>query len=140
MRKLNFVVAFGIVLCSAGSFQKATKAQINLGGYCYSCVNRNNYPQLTRPGSQVGSLYHQAFAEGEKGNYEAEVQIYSAIVRIDPQAGNAYYNRGLLKKNKLNDRAGAIEDFRSAARIYRQKGEDYMFQDCMSKLQSLGAI
>jgi tetratricopeptide (TPR) repeat protein len=100
-----------------------------------------NYPVNSNPsGSQVSTLYQQAFAEGERGNYAGEVQIYSQIVRIDPQAANAYYNRGLVKKNKLNDRVGAIQDFQNAAAIYRQKGENYMFQDCINKLQSLGAM
>lgn len=99
-----------------------------------------NSPVNSNPGgSQVSALYQQAFAEGERGNYTGEVQIYSQIVRIDPQAANAYYNRGIVKKNKLNDRVGAIQDFQNAAAIYRQKVESYMFQDCVNKLQSLGA-
>jgi tetratricopeptide (TPR) repeat protein len=99
-----------------------------------------NSPVNSNPGrSQVSTLYQQAFAEGERGNYAGEVQLYSQIVRIDPQAANAYYNRGLVKKNKLNDRVGAIQDFQNAAAIYRQKGERYMFQDCVNKIQSLGA-
>jgi tetratricopeptide (TPR) repeat protein len=88
--------------------------------------------------SQVSSLFNKAFAEGEKGNYEAEVQIYSEIIRIDPQSAYAYYDIGQVKKNKLNDRSGAIEAFRIAANIFRQQGNDSMFRDAMEKVQALG--
>jgi tetratricopeptide (TPR) repeat protein len=131
------LVALSIVLmCKSARAQYMRPVPINVPP---PYLNQFDPPKNNSQHGSVSALYQRAFAESDRGNYAAEVQIYSQIVRIDPQAANAYYNRGLVKKNKLNDRAGAIQDFQSAAAIYRQKGENSMFRDCINKLQSLGA-
>jgi tetratricopeptide (TPR) repeat protein len=147
MSKLGYAVVLTSLVSPALVFSGAANAQLTGsfgsagGSYPIPGAWWNPHsPINSNPGgSQVSTLYQRAFAESGKGNYAAEVQIYSQIIRIDPQAANAYYNRGLVKKNKLNDRVGAIQDFQSASAIYRQRGENYMFQDCINKLQSLGA-
>jgi tetratricopeptide (TPR) repeat protein len=147
MSKLSHTVIFASLVVPVLVFSRSVNAQLTgsygSAGGSYPIPGAwwsPNSPVNSSPGrSQVSTLYQQAFAEGERGNYAGEVQLYSQIVSIDPQAANAYYNRGLVKKNKLNDRVGAIQDFQNAAAIYRQKGERYMFQDCVNKLQSLGA-
>ena len=98
------------------------------------------YPRLNKNkgASQEQSLFQKAFREGEKGNYEAEIGIYAEIVRINPQSAYAYYDIGQVKKNKLNDRAGAIQAFRMAANIFRQQGNNSMFRDAMEKVRALG--
>ena len=140
MKKLKSAVVFTVIVCMTGSLHKAVNAQVNLGGYCFTCA----YNPMLKPrindnnSSQEDSLFQQAFAEGRKGNYEAEVGIYAQIVRINPQSAYAYYDIGQVKKNKLNDSAGAIEAFRIAANIFRQQGNDSMFRDAMKKVQALG--
>jgi tetratricopeptide (TPR) repeat protein len=139
MKKLNqlliaLVTLSTLLMCKPVRAQYIRQAPIYVEPpYIHQSDPRNNKP------SSTSTLYQRAFAESNRGNYTAEVQIYSQIIRIDPQAANAYYNRGLVKKNKLNDRAGAIQDFQNAAAIYRQKGEDYMFRDCINKIQSLSS-
>jgi tetratricopeptide (TPR) repeat protein len=140
MTKLKFAVVFAAIIFVTGSFAKVAKAQSSLGIYCYSCAYNPMLPRINKnnDASQEQSLFQQAFAEGEKGNYEAEVGIYAEIVRINPQSAYAYYDIGQVKKNKLNDRSGAIEAFRIAANIFRQQGNDSMFRDAMEKVQALG--
>jgi tetratricopeptide (TPR) repeat protein len=140
MTKFKFSVLFAVIVCITGSFPNAAKSQSSLGIYCFSCAYNPMYPRLNKNNnaSSEQSLFQQAFAEGEKGNYEAEVGIYAEIVRINPQSAYAYYDIGQVKKNKLNDRAGAIEAFRMAANIFRQQGNDSMFRDAMEKVEALG--
>jgi tetratricopeptide (TPR) repeat protein len=142
MTKLKFSVVFAVMVCLTGSFPTSARCQMGpagLGGYCYTC-GQFQHPNVNSNSNASGehSLFQQAFAEGAKGNYEAEVEIYNEIVRINPQSAYAYYDIGQVKKNKLNDRDGAIEAFRIAANIFRQQGNNSMFRDAMEKIQALG--
>jgi hypothetical protein len=58
---------------------------------------------------------------------------------INPEYSAAYTNRAILKKNKLNDRAGAIQDFRQAARLFREQGQTQYLQNMIDRLRQLGA-
>ena len=41
---------------------------------------------------------------------------------------------------KLNDVQGAIQDFRQAARLYREQGQTQDLQDAIDQLRRLGAV
>jgi tetratricopeptide (TPR) repeat protein len=43
---------------------------------------------------------------------------YNKAISLNPKYAVAYYNRGLLKKDQLKDRQGAIGDLCTAARIF----------------------
>jgi tetratricopeptide (TPR) repeat protein len=64
---------------------------------------------------------------------------YNQAISLNPKYANAYYNRGNLKKNKLNDRTGAVVDFRTAAKLYRQQGQTSDLKDAIDRLRALGA-
>lgn len=64
---------------------------------------------------------------------------YNLAISLSSQTPDIYYNRGILKKSKLNNRSGAIADFRRAANLYRQQGRAKDLQDAMNQLQALGA-
>jgi tetratricopeptide (TPR) repeat protein len=63
---------------------------------------------------------------------------YDRAISINPKYAEAYYNRGVLK-NKLNDRPGAINDYREAAKIFRQQGQTKSLQLTIENLRALGA-
>jgi S1-C subfamily serine protease len=75
----------------------------------------------------------------ESGNYRLALSEYDRAIALNPSYATAYYGRGMLKAYKLDDRAGAIEDFRAAARIYRQKGRTRDLKDAIEQLQKLNA-
>jgi tetratricopeptide (TPR) repeat protein len=86
------------------------------------------------------SLFNRAIAEGEKGNYEAKARLFTEMIRINPQGAYSYYNRGLVKKNKLNDRSGAVEDFQMAAQLFRQQGKSSMYRESIRQIQSINEL
>jgi hypothetical protein len=51
----------------------------------------------------------------------------------------AYYNRGIAKREKLNDKPGAIKDFKVAARLFREQGLETSRQLTIYQLRRLGA-
>jgi C-terminal processing protease CtpA/Prc len=55
MTKLKSVVVFTVMVCITGSFHKDVKAQMNLGGYCYSCAYNPMYPHLDPPSARQNS-------------------------------------------------------------------------------------
>ncbi len=145
MTKGKFAVVFTVIVCVIGfSSNKAIYAQQgHYGSFPYTVPGATwnpMYPRLNKNNnsSSEHALFQQASAEGERGNYEAQVRIYDEIVRINPQSAYAYYDIGQVKKNKLNDREGAIEAFRIAANIFRQQGNNSMFRDAMEKVKTLG--
>jgi tetratricopeptide (TPR) repeat protein len=144
MSKLSYAVVLASLVAPVLASPGAVNAQLTgsfgpASHYAIPGAWWSPYPNgnKSNDNSQEGSLFQQAFAEGEKGNYSAEIQIYTEIVRINPQSAYAYYNIGQVKKNKLNDRSGAINAFRMAANIFQQQGNDSMFRDSMAKVQAL---
>jgi tetratricopeptide (TPR) repeat protein len=61
---------------------------------------------------------------------------YNQAISLDPKYSDAYYNRGVLKKDDIQ---GAIQDFRQAARLYREQGQTQDLQDAIDRLRQLGA-
>jgi tetratricopeptide (TPR) repeat protein len=62
---------------------------------------------------------------------------YNQAISLNPKNSNAYYNRGDLKKDDIQ---GAIQDFRQAARLYREQGQTQDLQDAIDRLRQLGAV
>jgi tetratricopeptide (TPR) repeat protein len=86
----------------------------------------------------VSLLYGKALIAGDKKDYKAEIQIYTNIIEIEPEEIAAYYNRGLVRKNNLNDRLGAIADFRMAAKNAQRHNNPNFFKYSIEQLQLLG--
>ncbi len=61
-----------------------------------------------------------------------------AIV-LNPKFAKAYNDRGILKDDKLNDKQGAIQDFRQAAKLLRVQGQTQDLQKTIDNLRQLGA-
>jgi hypothetical protein len=64
---------------------------------------------------------------------------WQTIIAIAPNGAEAYAYRALLKKYSLKDKAGAIEDMRTAARLYKSQGRQREYQLTVKFLQELGA-
>ncbi len=90
-----------------------------------------------RQSSSIDSLYREASDANYKGNYAAAFQIYTRIISLDPQEAQAYFNRGLIKQSNLNNRSGAVVDFRMAAKLFRQQENNYMTRASIERIQQL---
>jgi tetratricopeptide (TPR) repeat protein len=109
-------------------------------------INPANPLYLPRPNngsgqrySAINSLYIKASEEKYNRNYGAAFQTYTKIISVDPQAAQAYFNRGSIKQDKLNDRAGALEDFQTAYGLFQQKGDKYMIRASMEHIRQLSS-
>lgn len=122
----DFEVAYSLFHQKGDQYMiKASKEHIQqLTASCSTC---NNASPVRKPQklSAVGSLYKKAYEEKSSGNHVAAVQTYSSIIRLDPKPGMAYFRRGVIKQDSLNDRAGALEDFKAAYKLFQQEGDDY---------------
>jgi tetratricopeptide (TPR) repeat protein len=87
--------------------------------------------------SLIDSLYEKASDANYNGNYSTAFQIYTRIISLDPQEAQAYFNRGGIKQSNLNDGAGAAVDFRMAAKLFRQQGDDHMTRASIERIQQL---
>jgi tetratricopeptide (TPR) repeat protein len=72
-------------------------------------------------------------------DYQGALADYNQTIILNQKLAAAYSSRGLLKANKLNDRAGAIRDFRQAARLFREQGQTEYLQFAIKNLQLLNA-
>ena len=97
-----------------------------------------NRPKIIKPKrvQQEDLLYHQAIAEGEKGNHEAAARLFIEIIKMNPQAAYAYYDLGLTFKNNLNNRDMAVKCFRMAAKVYQQKGDTSMARESIYQINN----
>jgi tetratricopeptide (TPR) repeat protein len=82
----------------------------------------------------------------DRGNFKSKLNDlsgaladYNKAIELSPEYANAYKSRALLKEQKIKDRAGAIQDYRQAAKIYRKSNLSSDLQATIDKLKELGA-
>jgi tetratricopeptide (TPR) repeat protein len=107
--------------------------------FYYPRVKTPNVPgeNMQRRNTLVKNLFEEASDARWAGNYTTEFKLYNKIISLDSQEAQAYFNRGSIKQKYLNDRAGAIADFRAAFKLFRQQGDKYMTEASMEHLQQL---
>jgi len=72
-------------------------------------------------------------------NWRGALADFNQVIILIPYSPTCYNNRGILKEQKLNDRVGAIADFRQAARIARrQPYSTFALKQAISGLHRLG--
>jgi tetratricopeptide (TPR) repeat protein len=87
----------------------------------------------------VNAYYNRGLLKKDLNDLQGALADYNQAISLNPKDADAYYNRGLLKKNKLKDQTGAVADFRTAAKLYRQQGKTSDLQDAINRLRDLGA-
>jgi tetratricopeptide (TPR) repeat protein len=87
--------------------------------------------------STVDSLYEKASDARWRKDYVTEFKIYNKILSIDPRSAQAYFSRGSIKQEKMNDRSGALSDFQMAVKLFKQKGDSYMVRSSSEHIEQL---
>lgn len=90
-----------------------------------------------RQGFSIDSLYERAANARRTGDRAAAVQIYTKIIRFNSQEAQAYFNRGSIRQSNPNDLAGAMADFQTALKLFRQQGNNYMTRASIEHIQQL---
>ena len=57
-------------------------------------------------------------------------------IKINPNVANYYYGRGLIY-SKLGNKESAIEDFQTAANIYKKEGKETDYQKVMEIIREI---
>ncbi len=89
---------------------------------CRHCGHRFVAPSLPSPTVTEGSrdLMKKGRLLFNEGKFKEAVDLYTKVIDADPDAGQAYYNRGIIFL-KLDNEVQGIEDLKSAARMGHQK-------------------
>jgi tetratricopeptide (TPR) repeat protein len=112
-------------------------------GRSYYIIPGSDYRQpIPRDGSnqrytEVDALYEKASDARWEKNYAAAFQIYNKIISLDPRSAQAYFNRGSIKQERMNDRAGALSDFQMSLKLFRQEGDSYMIRASSEHIEQL---
>jgi tetratricopeptide (TPR) repeat protein len=64
-----------------------------------------------------GDNFGSAMQKYQQGDYQGALADYNRAIKNNPQSPNAYYNRGLLKADKLQDFQGALLDYNRAIKL-----------------------
>lgn len=148
MLKIRYVLIM-LIFQSIG-FAKITNAQtFGSGSYGpaggrYTVPGADYHQRIPAPrdgstqhNSTVDSLYEKASDARWKKNYAAEFQIYNKIISLDPRSAQAYFNRGSIKQEKMNDQAGALADFKMAVKLFKKEGDSYMIKASSEHIEQL---
>jgi tetratricopeptide (TPR) repeat protein len=69
---------------------------------------------IQSPTLTADDYFLAAYQKDEKNDFRGALADYDRAISLAPKFANAYYNRGLLKYQKLNDLQGALADFNQA--------------------------
>lgn len=71
-------------------------------------------------------------------DYQKAIVDFSQILEIDSQNTLAYYNRGFVHE-KLGNKLQAIADFKQAANLYQQQGNQEDYQEALQRIEKLSS-
>jgi tetratricopeptide (TPR) repeat protein len=112
------------------------RTDLNQGGMdrrCPGCHNRIHPQARLCPhcgqhlgnGKPVkgGDWQQKGFDHYQMGNYHEALRVFSIFIDLNPNADQAYYNRGVVYY-RLNKHAEAMEDFKRAAQLGNTKAQN----------------
>jgi tetratricopeptide (TPR) repeat protein len=83
--------------------------------------------------------YNRGNIKYDKNDIPGALADYNQSIALNPKYAKAYGNRAFVKANYLNDRAGAIQDLRKAAKLFRSQGQTEFLKSTIEFLRQLGA-
>jgi tetratricopeptide (TPR) repeat protein len=87
----------------------------------------------------VENYKYRAWLKEKKDDIFGALSDYDKAIEVQSSFAKGYYHRGILKRDKLKHRIGAIQDFRQAARLYRQQNQIEELKKIIKILNQLGA-
>jgi tetratricopeptide (TPR) repeat protein len=82
---------------------------------------------------------NRSLAKYKQNDLKGAIADLDQAIAFRPTFALAYYNRGYMKATGLNDKTGAIQDFRQAVKLYRAQKNNKDAQDTITELRKLGA-
>ena len=67
----------------------------------------------------------------------SHLKDYNEAIRLKPNYAEAYYNRGLIKKEG-SEKQEALADFRKASEIHQQQGNTEFYNQSRDRIRELG--
>ncbi|AKG22130.1 tetratricopeptide repeat-containing S1 family peptidase [Calothrix sp. 336/3] len=113
--------------------QSQTQIITGLGTTIYSALR-----QMTKLGVDVGvkaspistsktpkadDFYIAGYEKYTQSNFSGAIADYTQAIRLNPNYAEAYYQRGRVRKNGLNETANAAKDLRKAGELFFAQGK-----------------
>ena len=89
-------------------------------------------------GDKLGALfdYNEAIRINLILDYLERGVVKNTTIRINPNSANAYYNRGLIKKER-GEKQEALADFRKASELYQKQGNTEWYNNALARIKEL---
>jgi tetratricopeptide (TPR) repeat protein len=86
--------------------------QLLLKGFIdgYEYISEKCPPQQELSAYKIGTYQTKAVEEENKGNFNEAIRLFNEVIKLTPDSGSAYFNRGKVKRKMENHKA-AIEDY-----------------------------
>jgi tetratricopeptide (TPR) repeat protein len=81
----------------------------------------------------MAAYFFRAVVYQQLQEFRQSLSDYNQAIALDPKVATAYYNRGLLKEDKLNDIQGALADYNQAISLNPQDDRAYANRGILKK-------
>jgi tetratricopeptide (TPR) repeat protein len=84
----------------------------------------------------ANAYYSRGNARAALGDKQGAITDYNQALKLNPNYANAYYGQGITRAT-LGDKQWAIADLQKAANLYKEQGNEKLYQQTQEKIREL---
>jgi tetratricopeptide (TPR) repeat protein len=87
------------------------------------------------PNDNGQTYFDRAWSKMESKDFQGSLTDFNRAIQINPNNGEFYHKRAILKLYHLNDHSGGMKDLKQSAKLYRQQGNTTQYESMLKAIR-----